>query len=90
MEEKRTTFSNERKTYDTVIRGERITLTGTATIGGGQPAEYRGQVEANDGGRYLGDYYRGQISMMDTGYLVEAATLMERLAADIAGMEAEA
>ena len=81
----KTVFSNGRKTLDTVLVGESVTMRGQATIGD-SGNEFHGQISRNDTGAYVGDYSQNNLSLADTGdiaYIVEAATMLAQLSADV-------
>jgi len=84
-----TTFTEERKTYQTATETATLrTEGGTATIGE-TDVQYYGQIFLIAENRYVGDYSRLNLSVTDSAYLVEAATLVEQLSTDIAAKQAE-
>ena len=88
-----TIFSNERKTFDTVIEGTTVRLQGQATLGSNENNFY-GQMTKKEGGEYVGDYSQGNISLSDpardAALMTEAVQLWVQLGQDIILKEEEA
>lgn len=91
-----TVFSNDRKVFDTVLKGDAVTLIGEAIIGDVE-FSFRGQISKNDNNDYVGDYYVGDyrqtnLSIADQSrmdYLIESATLLKQLSDDVATKQTE-
>ncbi len=80
-----TVFSNEQKKYSTLIEGENIKLTGTATFGSGE-SWFEGQAYKKDDNTYVGDYSKNNVSKVDSepvSTLSEIITIMAQLETDV-------
>lgn len=86
-----TVFSNDRKVFDTVLKGDAVTLIGEAIIGDVE-FSFRGQISKNDNNDYVGDYTQTNLSIADQSrmdYLIESATLLKQLSDDVATKQTE-
>lgn len=86
-----TVFSNDRKVFDTVLKGDAVTLIGEAIIGDVE-FSFRGQISKNDNNDYVGDYTQTNLSIADPSrmdYLIESATLLKQLSDDVATKQTE-
>lgn len=80
-----TTFTNERKAYNTTLEGDTLVMKGTTNIGSSD-SNFSGQIYSKENGSYVGDYSTNNISISQVtraGAWVEAAQMMEQLQKDI-------
>lgn len=86
-----TIFTNERKTFTTSIEGETLIMRGEATIGS-ENTNFNGQILRKTDGNYVGDYSTNNLSINsdgNTGYWIEAATLIDQLGKDVEAKKTE-